>query len=177
MAIQQMFLGVVPSGVSGFYGERGIFATGYDGGESNVIDYVNIASTGNFTDFGDLQVARRAGGCCTGSASARMCIGGGYDQGGNDGTSTQNVIGYITCASTGNATNFGDLTVKRYAVSACSSTERGVWCFGQNESGNYTNHLDYVTIASTGNATDFGDRTVTGFGVGACSDVHGGLGD
>ena len=32
-------------------GDRGIFATGVNGG--NVIDFVTIASTGNATDFGD----------------------------------------------------------------------------------------------------------------------------
>ena len=159
-------------GNTGFYGARGLFATGYDqaGNESNVIDYVNISTTGNFTDFGDLQWGRRAGGCCTGDSGSRMCIGGGYSNVGTEGSSMQDVIGYIATASTGNASNFGNLTVKRYAVSACSSSDRGVWCFGQ-QSGSpaYTNIMDYVTINSTGNATDFGNTQYEGRSVFAMS--------
>ena len=143
----------------GFYGARGIFATGYgDGYERDTIDYVSIDTTGNFTDFGNLQAARRAGGCVTGVSASRMCIGGGYDQGQHEGSTMQDIIGYIATASTGNASDFGNLTVKRYAVSACGSSDRGVWCFGQQSgSPSYTDIMDYITISSTGNATDFGD--------------------
>jgi len=147
-------------GNTGFYGARGIFATGYGAYvEQDVIDYVSIDTTGNFTDFGNLQVARRAGGCVTGDSASRMCIGGGYDgQTQHEGSTMQDIIGYIATASTGNASDFGDLTVKRYAVSACGSSDRGVWCFGQQQaSPSYTDIMDYITISSTGNATDFGD--------------------
>ena len=37
----------------------------------------------------------------------------GYHAGGNNVTSATNIIGYITIASTGNATDFGDLTYGR----------------------------------------------------------------
>ena len=147
------------------YGPRGIFASGTrdaSPGESNDIDYVNISTTGNFTDFGDLQGnGRRATGCC--SNSTRMCIGGGYDQNIYEGDYYQNIIGYITTSTTGNATNFGDLTVKRYALSALSNGARGCWANGQGNSPDaYKNTIDYITIASTGNATDFGDTTYAG---------------
>ena len=36
---------------------------------SNVIDYVTIASTGNATDFGDLQDAKKNAGASSGAAS------------------------------------------------------------------------------------------------------------
>ena len=124
----------------------------------NIISYANFDTTGNFTDFGNLQAARRAGGCVTGVSASRMCIGGGYDQGQHEGSTMQDIIGYIATASTGNASDFGNLTVKRYAVSACGSSDRGVWCFGQQSgSPSYTDIMDYITISSTGNATDFGD--------------------
>ena len=144
------------------YGARGIFASGVrDGspGESNVIDYVTIATTGNFSDFGDLQWGRRAGGNC--SNSSRMCMGGGYDQNTAEGSYYQDVIGYITTSTTGNATNFGNLTLKRYALSALSNGTRGVWANGQDAPG-YSNIIDYITISSTGNATDFGDTAYSG---------------
>jgi hypothetical protein len=81
-------------------------------------------------------------------AFARGLFGGGY-------TST-NTIDYIDITNTGNATDFGDLTVSRYGVASCSSETRGLWA------GGYANLdvIDYVTIASTGNATDFGNLTV-----------------
>ena len=74
--------------------------------------------------------------------------------------SAQNVIDYITIASTGNATDFGDLTVARrnFGGSGCSNGTRGVFAGGTQSGDNNT--IDYITIASTGNATDFGDLSV-----------------
>ena len=66
-----------------------------------------------------------------------------------------NIIDYVTIASVGNATDFGDLTQSRDSTATCSSTTRGLTAGGD---GNSTfNIIDYVTIASTGNASDFGD--------------------
>ena len=38
---------------------RGIFASGYSGGDLNVLDFVTMATTGNASDFGDLSTIRR----------------------------------------------------------------------------------------------------------------------
>ena len=144
-------------------GPRGVDAGGYNPSDLDTIDYVTIATTGNFTDFGDMQAPRRAVGCC--SNGSRMCIGGGFDQGGTEGDYYQDLIGYIATSSTGNAQDFGNLTVKRYALSALSNGPRGVWANGQNNTQDpsvYKDIMDYVTIASTGNATDFGDTTYKG---------------
>ena len=65
-----------------------------------------------------------------------------------------NVIQYITIASTGNATDFGDKTVNVAYSGAFSNSTRGISGGGWNPR---TNIIDYITIASTGNATDFGD--------------------
>lgn len=79
-----------------------------------------------------------------------------------------NTINYFTIASTGNATDFGDLL---YAASscACSSSTRGV--FAQTGA----NVLNYITFATTGNATDFGDLSNTKYNRGACSNSTRGL--
>jgi hypothetical protein len=79
-----------------------------------------------------------------------------------------NTIDYITISSTGNASDFGDLTQSRWGPSACSSHTRGV--FG----GGYTppaqlNTIDYITISSTGNANDFGDLTQSRYAPSSCS--------
>jgi hypothetical protein len=70
----------------------------------------------------------------------------------------QNVIEYITIASAGNATDFGDLLEANKGPVTGSSSTRGIIAGGQTAAG-YTNTIQYVTIASTGNATDFGDLT------------------
>jgi hypothetical protein len=81
---------------------------------------------------------------------------------------------YITIATTGNATSFGNLTIGRYAVSATSNNTRGV-CAGGYDNSTYKNVIDYITISTTGNATDFGDLTSLKCAVGSCSNGHGGL--
>ena len=83
------------------------------------------------------------------------------------GSISSNVIDYITIATTGNATDFGDLTLSREGISACSSSTRGV--FGGGATPTVSNVIDYITIASMGNATDFGDLTVARSGPAACS--------
>ena len=85
---------------------------------------------------------------------SRGIFAGGYSSGGVD-----NAIDYITIASTGNATDFGDLTVARnQAPASMSNGTRGVFAGGRTSTS--VNTIDYITIASTGNATDFGDLTV-----------------
>ena len=64
-----------------------------------------------------------------------------------------NVLQYITFASTGNTSDFGDRTVALNAHAAFSNSTRGVWGGGSVMS----DVMDYITIASEGNATDFGD--------------------
>ena len=85
---------------------------------------------------------------------------------------------YITIASTGNATDFGDLLDGNQGQGRgnMSNTTRGVFAGGFDyPAGNTLNTLQYITIASTGNATDFGDL-ITAKGSGSTgSNGHGGL--
>jgi hypothetical protein len=141
---------------------RGLFAGGVTTPEAmvNVIDYITIASTGNATDFGDLTVSRRGAGGC--SSSTRGVFGGGDNL--DNYALGLNVIDYVTIATTGNATDFGDLTVARWGVAGAASSTRGCFSSGRlNAAGTKSNVIDYITIASTGNAIDFGDSTVTKF--------------
>ena len=68
-----------------------------------------------------------------------------------------NIIEYITIASTGNATDFGNLAANNQDTSSLSNSTRNVT--GGGEEGSGTNRIQYITIASTGNSTDFGDLT------------------
>jgi len=56
----------------------------------------------------------------TRSVSARGLFGGGTTP------SFSNVIDYITIATTGNATDFGDLLNSKYRLSACSNNHGGL---------------------------------------------------
>ena len=96
---------------------------------------------------------------------AALAAGGG-------GGSNINVIDYVTIASTGDAQDFGDLSVGRGRITATSSKNTyAVWMGGSGPS----NVMDYVTISSTGNASDWGDLDATvRFGSGL-SNNHGGL--
>jgi hypothetical protein len=146
---------------------RGVFGGGTTGSFQNIIDYVTIASTGDATDFGDLTQLVYALASC--SSSTRGIFAGGYES--TTGGQDTNVISYITIASTGNATDFGDLTVARRRLAGCSSSTRGVFAGGAGES----NVMDYITIASPGNAADFGDLLVGRGELAGCSNGHGGL--
>ena len=82
-------------------------------------------------------------------------------------------ISYITIATLGDTTEFGDTTVARSYIAGMSSPTRAVFAGGGPGPKDV---IDYVTIASTGNALDFGDMTVAKNQVQGTSDVHGGLG-
>ena len=84
--------------------------------------------------------------------------------GGDPNTS---LIEYITIATTGDAVNFGNLTVGRRYLAACSNGESGV--FGGGYTSSSTSLIDYVTIATTGNAINFGNLTMARRSLAACS--------
>ena len=86
---------------------RGVFGGGYLGGRVNTIDYIDITTTGNATDFGDLTAIRDDVGAVS-STTRGVIMGGGVTGG------SSNVIDYITIATTGNATTFGTLIEERH---------------------------------------------------------------
>ena len=83
---------------------------------------------------------------------------------------SQNVIQYITIATTGDATDFGDSTVGTKKQASMNSPTRGIFAGGQDVPSPtaYLNFIDYITTATTGNANDFGDLTQNVF---MCSGV------
>ena len=139
-------------------GTRGVHKIGYGNSVTlvNSIEYVTIASDGNGTDFGDSTITVYAAcGQCMNSTTRGLFAGGGTSS-----NVKQNVIEYITIASTGNATDFGDLTQTTIGSGGASNSTRAVIVGGDRSGASYSNVMDYVTIASTGNASDFGDLTV-----------------
>ena len=73
--------------------------------------------------------------------------------------SHSDTMDYITCATTGNATDFGNLSSARRETTGASNGTRGLAIGGRN--GGATNIIEYITISTTGNATDFGDCLTT----------------
>ena len=174
--------GDLPIWTTGFVGSansptRGITLGGqqtpYDGSSARrTCYYVNIQTTGDALDFGDLTVRRRIGAEGVVCSTTRGIAGGAYDS-----PTNLNTIDYITMATLGNAVDFGDMTTAMRAYGGCSSLTRGVFCYGHTQnSPNVTNVMEYLTISTTGNTTDFGDNTWAGTRASGCSDSHGGLG-
>ena len=143
-------------------------------GNTNVIQYITFATTGNAQDFGDVDYTngmRASGGF---SSPTRGVFAGGADSPSN---SAVNIIHFVTLASTGNSTDFGDISAaKRIEGGGTSSHTRGL--IAGSNSPAQINTIEFVTIATTGNSQDFGDllssRSQDGY-VGALSDCHGGL--
>ena len=75
------------------------------------------------------------------------------------GGNSSNTISYVTIATTGNSSDFGDLLASRSGLRGGSSATRGL--FTHSSISPYINTIEYVTIASTGNAIDFGDMLGT----------------
>lgn len=131
---------LVPTFVWG--GDRGVF-----GGGTNTIDYIDITSPGNATDFGDLLGSKSNLGAA--SNSTRGVFFGG------NGTVD---INYITVSTPSNALDFGDLTQARSNVSSLSDGTYGLTGGGITSNTGQTT-IDYVVMDTTGNALDFADLT------------------
>ena len=139
---------------------RGVRAGGRlsGGGKSDVMDYITFANTGNATDFGDLSDTWRYSNCDTRSDGTR----GIWACGNYGSTEYSDRIDYITIATTGDSSDFGNLhnANKRYLGGASNKT-RAIHFGGVNSGGVSENGIEYITIQTTGNGADFGDLTGT----------------
>ena len=146
----------------------------YGGGQDNTIEFVTIATTGNASDFGDLISGTTEQPAGTSSSTRGLFICGESQPSGTK----LNTIQFITIATTGNATDFGDNTFIVRSIAACNNSLRAVYGGGNLAPASATtNALSYVTIATTGNGQDFGDL-IGARNLDNCvgsSDSHGGL--
>ena len=147
-------------------GARGLIMGGHspgapNSGRLNNIEFVTITSAGNSQDFGDLtSVGRSSTGSC--ASRIRGLAMGGFDE---SAPAYRDIIDFVTISSTGNATDFGNLTINRQPCCSFSNATRGCCAGGYaiapliSPNQNMTT-IDFVTIAAEGNAVDFGDMTV-----------------
>jgi len=73
-------------------------------------------------------------------------------------------IDYITTASTGNASDFGDTTLSKRNASGCSNGTYGMSCGGYSGVAATGEALVYVTIASTGDSANWGEISSAQYG-------------
>ena len=152
-------------------GTRGLLQIGYDGsGYDDDIDFVNISTTGNGAQFGNMTTAR-GNGSFTFASRTRAIFGNGYTA----PTST-NVIDFFTIASSGAGTDFGDAVKKVEGAVGVSDSTRGIHSFGfQRSDWAYQLDLQVTTIATTGSTIDGGFNAVNqhSFGASCGSPVRG----
>ena len=149
----------LPSGPTEFRGGRGRGV--FNGGRNNPNYYSNlsvveIATTGDATDFGDMSKALN-GGSGNVSSSTRGIISGGYE--GSPGANVRH-IDYFIFSSSGGSNTFGELTEDSNDQGACSNGRRGIFGMGYPS---YSGNITYITIAHTGNALEFGQMIQTGY--------------
>ena len=130
-------------------GTRGVIAGGRNGGSGvRHIQFTNIDSTGNFSDFGDLTEDKRVPISMGSRVEGRIC-------GGLDSSYSANVD-KITISSTGNATDSNDLSESVYNGAPIASSTRGIRAGGSPGSGEVVT-IDYMTFGNDQNFVDFGD--------------------
>ena len=127
---------------------------GGSGPRSNSIDAIEISTTGDATDFGDLLSDIFAASSCS-SRVAAFRMGGGTPSARND-------IGKSIFASQGNEVDTGgDLSVSWTYANGLSDATRGIITSGNAPSN--TNLIEYFSMTDTGNTNDFGDLTSVRF--------------
>jgi len=155
---------------------RTVWGGGYikPSNHTDTVDFIITQTGGNAVKFGELTVSR--GHMAAVSSSTRGIWGGGSIYGPDAPAYTMyDTIDYVTLATEGNATDFGNLLSSRhFTTGTASNSIRGVWA--GNSTPTALNTIEFVTIASTGNSTDFGDLTIIQYQCAGVSDSHGGLG-
>ena len=140
---------------------RGIFFANYPAPSSDAIEKIEIATTGNATDFGDTSAPRNLG--ASFASSTRGILAGGQPGASPYYVST---IDFVIISSEGGANDFGDLTKGRLdslisdrgACGGGNDRTRGLIAGGNTPGdGGARKTIDFVTMASTGDSSDFGE--------------------
>ena len=122
--------------------------------DTNIIEFIQTATTGNALDFGDLIRAQRHAAAL--SNNTRGIFAGGY----KTGSGGSNVIEFVEIATTGNTTDFGDATMgsNDWDFGTLANMTRGILAGNADQN----NIIEFITLMSTGNAVDFGDLLAGG---------------
>jgi len=134
--------------------DRGLSVAGNTPSAVNIIDQLQISTTGNASDFGDATATVFDGNCA--SNTTRSVYGNGTTP------SAINVIQYTVFSTKGNMADFGDSTLARGQTTqgTMSNKVRGFYGPGYVGGTGAVNRIEVITIPSMGNAVDFGDRSI-----------------
>ena len=143
--------------------QRGTYHDGSTFQRTNDLHYVTIATTGNSQDFGDLTTNKFR--TASMQDETRGIFAGGFTGDPDHILNYTNTIDYITIATPGNASDFGDLTKTMSGMAGMSNYYRGVMAGGvraYNSQGYITTHdeIQYITIQTLSNAADFGEMVI-----------------
>ena len=158
----------IPSGPTEYRGGRGrgVIFGGYHPGYNNEINYIEIATTGNATDFGDCSTSNGFG--CAMASSTRGVLRLGRGPAGHT-----NHMEYVTISSNGGVAEFGDDgSLLQDSIASFADSTRGCLATGTQ----YSPAIRFITIASTGDSTPFGDLSKAkymGGGAGGASPTRG----
>jgi hypothetical protein len=151
-------------------GGRGCYFGGTHGSaptDTNIIQYITIASVGDAIDFGDLTTILYGGGGLS-DGSRGVKFGGGSPANGS------NVIDYVTIATPGNAIDFGDMLTANYR-SPCGVSNGTYGLMATGTQSSLSNVIEKITVATTGNSTDWADLVTASKQGSACSSNTRGL--
>ena len=143
---------------------RGLHAGGEAPSHSNIIDFIQIQSGGIAQDFGDLITLCNS---CDGVASKTRAVFATFD------SPNFNLMEFVTIATTGNGTDFGDQTVSTGQEGSTNNDTIGLFAGGYQLA--FFNHIEKITIATAGNAVDFGDLINPVVGLGGAADTTRGV--
>lgn len=137
------------------YPAKAVFAGGSTASSTytDVVDYVNVATTGNATSFGTLNYAKdSAAGLSNNNYGV---ISGGFN------TTNQSLIlsrNELLVFSTNTvSTTVGNMNALRYGCSSCSNSTYGLFAGGYvYGSGSPTNTIEYLTIPNISSSSSFG---------------------
>ena len=164
---------------------RGVCAGGL-GGDNNdktTIDYAILSSSGGAVDFGDISNARRTFvGAGQASNNTIGIIAGGYDNSDISPARNISMVEFIIIDTTGDASDFGEMTHLTRDQGVASSPTRAVFCGGYNEPTNKgfsdygsMSRMQYMTFATKGNSENFGQLSHRSFGPMAVSSATRGV--
>ena len=135
--------------------DRGLSVGGTSPSGTNIIDQIQISTTGNASDFGDTTSTVYDGNCA--SNTTRSVYGNG-----DNAPGMSNVIQYTVFSTKGNMADFGDSTLARGQTTqgTMSNKVRGFYGPGYVSGSGAQNRIEVITIPSMGNGVDFGDRSI-----------------
>ena len=131
-------------------GVRGLLAGGYVAPVNlGTIDFINIATTGSSSLFGEFDDGSTGG--YFPMASPTRAVFGRARQG----------INYINFTTGGKTISFGSMTgdPRTGHIASCSNSTRGIMAGGESPSPSKVNTITYITLATLGDGVDFGDLT------------------